>query len=227
MFFRAMTVLILIFTVLGCAVNESINWPITDSEAYWDMNGFSIKPPSGSNWYKQPRSEKFPNSIVFSRSEGAALGSTLIYMNGGIMIAAGTILNQPVRNRNNKEALAAELRHLLEGYQRYWSVNFGESHYDLLLGYDCLKYVGTPKVDKYSFQTNFHLERTPEYREKEINGYFCLHPVNDRFVVIMEARSISSVGTGEAPKLDKNAEHFFTSLRFTPISSSTTRLRHR
>jgi hypothetical protein len=205
---------------------KCINWPITDSEAYWDMNGFSIKPPSGSNWYKQPRNEKFPNSIVFSRSEGAALGSTLIYMNGGIMIAAGAILNQPVRNRNNKEALAAELRHLLEGYQRYWSVNFGESHYDLLLGYDCLKYVGTPKVDKYSFQTNVHLERSPEYREKEINGYFCLHPVNDRFVVIMEARSISSVGT-EAPKLDKNAEHFFTSLRFTPISSSTTRLRHR
>lgn len=226
LFFRAITVLLLAFTVSGCAVNENINWPISDSETYWNKNGFSIKPPSGRAWYKLPRNEKFPNSIVFARGEGAVMGTTLIYMNGGIMIAASSMLNEPVRNRHNKEALAAELRHHLEWYERYWSTKFGKSYYDPSFGYDCLKYDGSPKVDKYPLRTDVYVTGPPEYREQEIKGYFCLHPANDRFGVIMEARYISSPGT-VAPKLDKHAEHFFTSLLFTPISSSTTRTGHR
>lgn len=215
---RIAVILFILTGLPGCALNEKNYWAVNDPDMYWNRSGYSIKAPSGRNWYKQPTSDNYPNSIVFFRGEGVYYGGDpgkWIYMSGAAMVAAGTFLDEPVLDRKDKSILAATLRKHLDRYQRYWTTKIGDSRYDSSLGLDCLKYSGTPKIDR--IPTN-----RGDIHEQEIKGYFCLHPDNDKFGVIMESRNISNAGS-EPSRIDQQADHFFESLRFTPLSSAVSR----
>ena len=62
-FVRTAAMLFILAGILGCAVNENTYWTVTDSDAYWNRDGYSIKPPLGNSWTKMPLDDNHPNSL--------------------------------------------------------------------------------------------------------------------------------------------------------------------
>ncbi|HJV34743.1 hypothetical protein [Geomonas sp.] len=210
--------LALLLCLGGCAVNEKTYWAVTDAETYWSRPGFAVQAPSSSHWFKAPSDENYPDSIVFVRGEGANLGGVTdkpVYVNSATVLACGSVLDEPVVERNDKQALAAALRRHLDRYQGYWTTKITDAGYDGSLGVDCLRYAGIPKKENHAILGG-------SVKELPVKGYFCLHPENNQFAVMMESRDYSTSGT-KIPFVEEQADHFFRSLRFAPISTAVTR----
>ena len=127
--------------------------------------------------------------------------------------AAGTVLDEPVQDRQDKIALGAALRKHLDRYQAYSALGLKESTYDKLVGYDCLKFSGVSKQQRVAHG---------EIRMDDVEGFFCLHPCNDSFGVIIAAQNATTVYSDKVPH-NSQVDHFFRSLTFTPLSSAVTR----
>ena len=216
---RLVLLILLLASLTGCAIRENTYFAINDSEVYWQRSGFSIKPPSGSNWTKMPTDTTLPNSVVFTTGEGMYFGGATtnkwLYLKGTTVLAVSTLLDEPLRDRTDKTRLASALRNHLERYQQFSPVQIKEVSYDAKLGMDCVRYAGKAKKERYNVDQL-------DGREDEVKGYLCLHPANDIFCVKMESHNYASVNTTMANK-DDQVDHFFSSLSFTPISSSVSR----
>lgn len=214
--FRIAGVGLLLLSLTACAVNEKSYWAVSDSEMYWNRPGFSVKALSTS-WFRNPTSEKNPDSIVFSRGEGAILGGVPdkpVYMNAASVVAVGLRLSGPVIDRKDKTVLLARLRKYLD-HLSHWPTSITDSSYDDTFGLECVKYSGSAKKERQPIPGG-------EMKELPVTGYFCLHPNSDRYAVIMESRNYSTSGT-KISFVDDQTDHFFKSLRFAPISSAHSR----
>ncbi|NVN99139.1 MAG: hypothetical protein HXX17_07420 [Geobacteraceae bacterium] len=214
-YLRITVMALFVAAVLGCAAKEKAYWNVTDSDEYWKRSGFSIKPPSGSNWIKQPLDDKYPNSIAFVKGEGWSLSRVTVTFKGTAAVATSTILDEPVQNRKDVNLLTTALRNHLTRYQMYLQTKITGSDYDSSLGLDCLKYSGAPKTER--FKTNIG-----DMSQKIISGYFCLHPTKDDFGVIMESHDFAMVYT-DVTKRNDQVDHFFGGLRFDSISTAASR----
>jgi len=215
---RAAVIVLFVSGILGCAVNDKTYWTITDSTIYWDRSGYSIRPPSGSYWVKQPTDDNYPNLIVFYKGEALVMRGAYdkwLYMKGSAALATSTVLDEPVLDRRDSNLVASALRKHLERYQIYSPTKINEASFDSSLGQDCLKYSGASKVERYKVEQG-------DYHAEEIKGYFCLHPEIGNFGVIMESRNFATVGTRVSNK-DSQMDHFFESLRFNHLSSAVSR----
>jgi hypothetical protein len=214
--FRVVGVVLLLLCQAACAVNEKSYWPVTDSEMYWNRPGFAVKAPSES-WSRNPLNEKNPDSISFSRGEGAVWGGMMdkpVYMNFARVVAVGIRLQGAAIDRKDKVVLTATLRKYLD-LLSHWPTKVTDSSYDNSLGLECLKYSGSAKKKRHPIPGG-------EVKELPVTGYFCLHPDSDRYGVVMESHNYST-SAGKIPFVDEQANHFFTSLRFSPISNTTSR----
>lgn len=217
-YIRVTGLVFLVVGLLGCAVNGKSSRPVSEPDSYCDLAGYSIKPPSGSDWNKLPTKDNFPNLIEFVKGKGLVARGAIdrwAYLKATTVMATGTILDEPIKNRNDKNLLAVKLKEHLQRYQFLWPTKIVSSNYDSSLGMDCLKY--SAKLKK----TRVNAENA-DAQAGESKGYFCLHPGQDSFGVIMEAQNMGSVNTILA-RLDEQADHFFTSLRFNPVSSPVSR----
>ena len=214
--FRFGGVLLLLLCLTACAVNEKMFSPVSDAERYWNRPGFSIKAP-GTSWSRNPMSDQFPDSIVFSRGEGVVFGGVPdkpVYMNIANVVAAGVQLKGPVIDRNDKIVLEVTLRKYLD-LMHGWSTKITDSSYDNSLGLECMKYSGTAKQETQPIPGG-------EVRALPVNGFFCLHPNSDHYAVIMESHNYST-SRSKISFVDEQVGHFFKSLCFAPISSATSR----
>lgn len=214
---RTAVTVVFLSSLLGCAVNEKTNWVVTDSDAYWNRAGYSIKPPSGSNWVKLPTSDDHPNEIAFVKGEGWEHKRSTVYIKGTMVAATSTQLDEPIPNRSDKQALATTLRDHLNRYSLYLPTKLTTSDYDASLGMDCLKYTGTPKIERH------RTAKGDDLSSKIISGFFCLHPDNGQFGVIMESHDFATVFTDVA-KPNEQSKNFFTSLLFSPLQHPVSRM---
>lgn len=198
--------------LMGCAVNENTYWTVTDSDAYWIRSGYSIKPPSGSNWVKLPTDDKNPNSISFFKGEGVtnrgSTSDTYIFLKGTVTLANSTLIDHPVLDRTDKKKLAATLRKHLN---RHWPIKIENSRYVALSRGDCLKYSGSSKIERPRIGMS-------DLTIEQVRGYFCLHPDSNSFGVIMESRNFVTTGSSVLNR-DEDIDHFFDSLIFTSLST--------
>jgi hypothetical protein len=214
--FRIAGIGLLLLSLTACAVNDKSYWAVSDSEMYWNRPGFSVKAPSTS-WFRNPVDEHNPDSIAFSRGEGVILGGVPdkpVYMNAASVIAAGMRLQGPTIDRNDRIVVVSTLRKYLSLLSR-WPTSITDSSYDNSFGLECVKYSGSAKKEKQPIPGG-------EVKELPVTGYFCLHPNSDKYAVIMESHNYSTSGT-KISFVDDQADHFFKSLRFAPISSATSR----
>jgi hypothetical protein len=136
-------------------------------------------------------------------------------INAASVVAVGIRLKGPAIDRNDKTVLTATLRKYVNSLSK-WPTRFTESTYEDVQGLQCLKYSGAAKKESQPIPGG-------EVKELPVTGYFCLHPNSDRYAVIMESHNYSTSGT-KISFVDDQANHFFKSLRFAPVSSATTRV---
>jgi len=204
---------VLLSLLLGCAAKENLYWAVTDSEEYWNRNGFAVQPPSGTKWYKLPVEDKLPNLITFAHQEGMVYGSGQYwYLTATTAFAYSVLLDEPVQEQSDKKSLEEQLREHLLRYQLFRGETVSEVVYNPLQGLDCVSYKATPT--KKSHRTD-----RGEVFIGRIKGYLCLHPEQHSFGVVMELRDLATAGS-ELVLRDGQTEHFIKSLRFTPFSSS-------
>lgn len=210
-------VAVMILGLVGCARNNNALWWVTDSETYSDLAGFSVKPPSGPNWSILPQNELLPNLISFMKFDvfPFMLESRYPEFNGTAATAYGTVLDEPVADRKNREMLAEALRNHLKHYQGYFGVTIKESVLDGSIGPDCLRFEGVPL--KEVVDSDFGTVRVGDRK-----GYICLHPEHDNYAVILATQDGVRTGSWGGNR-DQQVKNFYDSLRFTHISSAVKR----
>jgi len=205
--------------VTGCALQRDMAGTVNDPDFEWVRVGFSVKAPSGGNWYRLPDSESNPaTSVTFQKGEGLAMGEfrnpNILYVKGSTAFAASTLLEEPVPDRKDNNLLTSVLRRHLERCLLSMKERLASSVYSTLPGADCLKYDATSTRGRIPTGNG-------EVRIGAIHGYFCLHPALDNFGIIMQTSAYATVWT-EIPEKE-NRSSFFQSLRFLPVSSSVYR----
>ena len=212
---RTAGIMLIVSCLTGCAARENMLLAVTDSDAYWDRSGYSIKAPSGNDWYKLPRDEKHPNSIIFAKGEGVISRGPDWLLTGTGVVATSTMLDEAVQDRKDKKLLAALLLNHLNRYVHGRTKITNSSYFATKNGLDCLKYTPGQRTQQ---------GEKGAVREEGGQGYFCLHPHHDSFGVIMESRNFTLAWTA-ATASDRSAQtyHFFKSLRFNPFSSPVSR----
>jgi len=205
-----------LFFSAGCASQRDKAGPVIDPEFEWVRAGFSVKAPTGRDWYKLPANDSNPNSVAFQKAEGLAYAEftpkNTLYIKGSNAFAFSTILEEPVKDRKDKNQLALALRKQLERRLLSMKERLGSSHYDASFEADCLKYGATSTQKRIPTDNG-------EMHIAAIYGYFCLHPDLDNFAVLMQTSTFATVWT-DIPEKEHGAS-FFQTLRFLPISSSS------
>lgn len=207
---------IAMFSLVGCAGNDTVRW-ITDSEQYWEMSGFSVKPPSGSRWMKTPSDNKTPNMIRFGKIDPKpfALNPNEPSFDGTFAIAVSGVFDEHVPGGKDTAAFSKAIREYNERYHVFGDSKIEQLSYDRSFGLDCLRYKLLPSKERLKSPLG-------DIYFKESNGYFCLHPEHDNFGVFMAGVNAARTGFN-LPNRDDQVEHLFSSLRFSPISSPVQR----
>lgn len=215
----SMQVALALCVLTGCALQRDEAGAVNDPNFEWVRVGFSVKAPSGGNWYRLPDSEKnHSSSVTFQKAEGVALGefrnSNIVYIKGSTAFAASTFLEEPVLDRKDNNLLTLVLRRHLE--HRLFAIHerLDHSSYETLSGADCLKYDATSSIGRIATDK-------AEMKIGAIHGYFCLHPALDDLGIIVQTSEFATVWTDIQEK--ENSSSFFEGVRFLPISSSVYR----
>lgn len=207
---------IAMFSLVGCAGNDAARW-ITDSEQYWEMSGFSVKPPSGSRWMKTPADNKTPNMIRFAKIDpkSFALNPNEPSFDGTVVIAVSGVFDEHVSGGKDMDAFSKTIREYNDRYHVFGDSKIDQLSYDRSFGLDCLRYKLLPSKEKFKSSLG-------DIYFKEANGYFCLHPEYDNFGVFMAGVNAARTGFN-LPNRDDQVEHLFSSLRFQQLSSPVRR----
>jgi YVTN family beta-propeller protein len=216
-YFRITLVFLLITVPLGCVKNNKSGSLITDSGRYYHLSGFSVKPPSGNNWLKLPSRDEIPNSIDFRIIEIKSQKPEPNKSEGSITFvrAMSSILDEPVPSRTDTTVLASALRAHLNRYYLFSGFKVIQSEFDRGLGFDCLRFNGR-------FSKERILADWGDIRFSDVEGYFCLHPDQDNFGVLMF--SVNGASAGSTPVIrDQEVNHSYRSLHFDPIPTIVSR----
>jgi hypothetical protein len=200
---------ITVMVASGCAGAGGFSW-VTDSDAYWKLSGLSVQAPSGPNWIRMPKDEKFPNSIVFANIEQTPIRFNPYHPEFTVTVAKayGASVATRVAGREDRQVVEDALRQFLSQLEKQHGIVVQHAAYDTSLGASCLAYRGKPlkpEVDSGYGTVRF----------QSVSGFLCLHPKYDDFLVVLESRDGASVEL--VPKnRDYQTDHFFKSILFTP-----------
>jgi hypothetical protein len=190
----------------GCA-SEQYGF-VVDTEHYFNLSGFSVQSPTGSEWDQVAKSDEMPNSILF-RTIGRMPRdfSNHADFNFTTAFAFGLPINGRVPLLSEQQTEEA-LRKLFTKYSEKAELIIGKATFDKSLAASCMRFEGIPKNQDLMTQSGV-------VRTESVIGYFCLHPSYDDFLVIMESRNGATVEIGPVNRRHQLV-HFFKSLRFTP-----------
>ena len=213
---RVISMILVTISLLGCATRIPFGKLVTDDELVYNLSGFSVKPPKGKSWYVLPTESKFPNSVYFrtirindKKAQGQSEGTSTF------LSAMSTTLDEPITSRKNTDAIADALRSHLDRYKNYVQFKVFKSEFESYSGFDCLRFKGRYVKERF-------LVDWGDVRVSELQGYFCLHPTQNNFGVVMLSTDAATVGTTPVAR-DQETAPFFKSLRFAQISTAVSR----
>jgi hypothetical protein len=203
---RASLSVFAVLAVAGCMSAQS--GFVLDSEQYFNLSGFSVQPPTGPDWDHLAKRDESPNSILFQTigrmprdfSNHADFNFTTAYAVGVPIYGRVPITSE----QQTEEAL----RRLFTQYSEKNDLVIDRTTFDKSLAASCMKFEGKPRNPDMMTQSGV-------VRIESVIGYFCLHPLYDDFLVVLESRNGATVEVGPVNRRN-HIGHFFKSIHFTP-----------
>ena len=214
---RLMSMIILAISLSGRVTTKMpYGTLVSDRDQVYNRSGFSVKPPKGKSWYVLPTKSEIPNSVDFriiSINETKAPGQSEGNMT--FLRAMSSTLDEPVTSRENTDTIADALRSHLDRYKDSGEFKVFKSGFEKFSGFDCLRFDGRNVKERFVVDWG-------DVRVSNLHGYFCLHPTQNNFGVIMFSMDGATAGTTPVAR-DQETAPFFKSLHFAQISTAVSR----